>query len=362
MTSGYRGEIVAGLGLRDILRPMRVYPRESIPPWGKRTGGMTDVGRRTTIDILIVTLLAAMCAACQRQGARAQAPGPPFELRVLTVNGLERSYYLWVPPSLDTGAPAPLVLVLHGGGGNPGNVCQTTGGVAALAEEEGFIVACPAGVDGHWNDGRQIDLYRAHRESIDDVAFLKALVDAVAEEVAVDRNRVYVTGLSNGGMMTLRMACEASDTFAAAAAVIANLPSDLTCLPARPVPVMIMNGTQDPLMPWDGGQVHFWRRQLGAVRSTEATAAFWASADGCDPTPDVVDLPDSDPSDNTTIERRTYLGCDSAASVVLIAVRGGGHTLPGGEQYLPSWLVGRVSHDLDGALAIWDFLASFSLP
>jgi polyhydroxybutyrate depolymerase len=280
----------------------------------------------------------------------------------MTVNGLERTYYVWVPSSVDSAAQAPLVLLLHGGGGNPEHVCRTASGVAAMAQDEGFIVACPAGVDGHWNDGKQTGDYRTQRENIDDVAFLKAVVDAVGEEAPVDRSRVYVTGLSNGGMMTLRLACEAGDTFAAAAAVIANLPVALDCQPAEPMPVMIMNGTEDPLMPWDGGQVHFLRRQLGAVLSTDATAAFWAYADGCSSDPDVILLPDIDPSDGTIVERLTYRDCAPGASVVLVAVKGGGHTLPGGDQYAPAWLVGRVSHDLDGAQAIWDFLSANRLP
>jgi polyhydroxybutyrate depolymerase len=312
--------------------------------------------------MLLMALGSLVTAACIRPQGSAGAPAGPFEARTLVQDGLERSYYVWVPSSVDNAAPAPLVLVLHGGGGNPGHVCRTTSGVAALAQDEGFIVACPAGVEGHWNDGRQNDAYRSQRENIDDVAFLRAVVDAVGEEAPVDRSRVYVTGLSNGGMMTLRLACEAGDTFAAFGAVIANLPADLDCRPAGPVPVMLMNGTEDPLMPWDGGQVHFLRRELGAVKSTGDTAAFWAQVDGCSPNPDVTSLPDLDPNDKTTVERLTYPDCSPGTDVVLVAVNGGGHTLPGGDQYAPVWLVGPVSHDLDGAQTIWDFLSAHRLP
>lgn len=305
-------------------------------------------------------LLASL--ACTLAPARTPVPDVPFVERRLSFDGAQRRYDLWVPDSLDSTRPAPLVLVLHGGGGNPEQVCRMRGGIPALADAEGFIVACPAGVDGHWNDGRAIETYRAQRENVDDVGFLKAVVDDVAAAAPVDRKRVYVTGLSNGGMMTLRLACEAGDTFAAFGAVIANLPSGLDCHPAQPVPVLLMNGTDDPLMPWNGGQVHFLRRQLGPVLSAEATFALFAAADGCEGDPHTIAEPDSDPSDGTTVEQHVATGCVDGAAVELIAVQGGGHTLPGGDQYAPAFLVGRVSRDLDGAGAIWDFLSRFSNP
>ena len=288
--------------------------------------------------------------------------GPDFETHSLQAEGLTRSYLLRIPPGIDPNRPAPLVLVLHGGGGNAGQVCRRDAGVSALADEQGFIVACPQGVESNWNDGRRIDDYQAMRADIDDVGFLQAVVADIQRQAEVDRQRVYATGMSNGGMMTLRLACDAAGTFAAAAAVIANLPAELDCRPSRPMPVLMMNGTKDPLMPWDGGQVHFFRRQLGLVLSTEATLAFWSQADECSQSAQTSELPDIDPADGTRVSMTHYTDCAAGSEAVLYTVEGGGHTLPGGDQYLPAFLVGRVSRDLDGAMTIWQFLAGHRLP
>jgi polyhydroxybutyrate depolymerase len=273
----------------------------------------------------------------------------------LTYAGLERTYTLRIPAGYADDEPMPLVLELHGGGGNGPRMCSTEGGVHELAEQVGFIVACPDGVQGNWNDGRAIDRYRAHAEHIDDVGFLLALVDQLAASYSIDRERLFVTGPSNGGMMTLRLACEAPGTFAAAAAIIASLPADLDCQPAQPISILLMNGTEDPLMPYDGGQVRFFRQELGGVISTADTVAFWVAANDCDPTPVSEHLPDLDPQDATRTRVDRYTGCADGVSVVLYEVAGGGHTLPGGAQYAPRFVIGRVSRDFHAGEAVWGF-------
>jgi polyhydroxybutyrate depolymerase len=227
-----------------------------------------------------------------------------------------------------------------------------------MAEAEGFLVACPEGVENHWNDGRANDRSRAHIEDIDDVGFLLELIERISISHNVDRERIFVTGASNGGMMSLRMACEASDVVAAVGAVIASLPADLKCKPANPISVMLMNGTEDPLVPWDGGQVRFFRQQLGEVLSTPDTVTFWVTANGCDSDAQSVELPDFDPSDDTRIGVDSYSGCDDDVSVILYTVYGGGHTLPGSTQYVPKFIIGRVSEDLHAGEVIWQFFGS----
>lgn len=179
----------------------------------------------------------------------------------------------------------------------------------------------------------------------------------MSSDYPVDPERIYVTGASNGGMMTQRLACEATGAFAAAAAVISSMPAALDCRPSRPFPMLFINGTDDPLMPYQGGQVHFYRRQLGEVLSTPETVAFWAANNGCNPTPESV-LLDLDPDDGTWIALDSYSGCQAGAQVLLYTVNGGGHTWPGGSQYLPEFVVGKVSNDMESNQAIWGFFAA----
>ncbi len=301
----------------------------------------------------LLAALALAALACARTGSGPSSSRPELTLHTLSHAGLERTYYLLDPTQAPD--PVPLVLSLHGGAGNGQQTCSLAGGIQELADREGFLVACPEGVENHWNDGRANDLNRAHVEDIDDIGFLRALIEQLSKSHNVDPDRIYVTGASNGGMMSLRMACEASDVLAAVGAVIASLPADLDCEPEQPISILLMNGTEDPLMPWEGGQVHFFRQELGEVISTPETVAFWVAANGCDPTARMEELPDLDPRDGTRIQVETYSGCEGDASVVLYTVDGGGHTLPGGTQYVLKFVIGRVSRDLHAGEAIWQF-------
>jgi len=306
--------------------------------------------------ILSACVLAAAAGCSNRQG---QAR---LEWRSLASGGTQRTYFLLEPQDVEQQEGLPLVLALHGGGGNARAMCRLKGGVQEQAPGAGFLVACPQGIDRHWNDGRQVTSRRTVREGTDDVGFLLDLVAVLQAEFHIDARRVYVTGMSNGGMMSLRMACDAAETFAAAAAVIANLPADLECAPQAPVSLLLMNGTEDPLVPWEGGQVHFLRQRLGNVLSTAATLATWVQADDCDGPARTAWLPDADPGDGTRIRSERYSDCAGGSHVWLYAVEGGGHTWPGGAQYAPRLLVGRVSRDARAGELIWDFFRTMSRP
>jgi len=301
----------------------------------------------------LLTVFALLATGCAMTGSGVSRVKYELSTYTLTHAGLERTYFLL--NSTESTNPVPLILSLHGGGGNGEQTCKQAAGIQELAEQEGFLVACPEGIENNWNDGRADNSNRAHEEDIDDVGFLRALITRLEQTHNVDPDRIYVTGASNGGMMALRMACEASDILAAAGALIASLPADLSCEPEHPIPILLMNGTKDPLVPFDGGQVHFFRREFGEVISTPDTIAFWAAANGCDPTPRTEQLPDLDPRDGTRIQLDTYSGCDEGVSVVLYTVEGGGHTLPGGTQYVLEFVIGRVSQDLHAGEAIWQF-------
>lgn len=276
--------------------------------------------------------------------------------------GLKRSYHLYVPARYDPKNHTPLVLALHGGGGTGKRMDKFTG-LNTLGDHHGFIAIYPNAVEKHWNDGRGLMDYRSQRENIDDVGFISALIDTIASRYTVDRKRIYVTGASNGAMMSFRLACELTDKITAIAPVIGSLGENIskTCAPSRPIPVIIIGGTGDPLVPWNGGHVHLFRRKLGEVLSFADTTRFWVAHNGCSPIPAISWLPDVDPEDGTRIRKKVYSQCNRGVKVVLYEILGGGHTWPGGPQYLPEWIIGINSMDMNAGEVIWEFFEGFSM-
>ncbi len=277
--------------------------------------------------------------------------------QTIDFDGLIRTFRLYVPGP-DAPRPLALVFVLHGGGGTGiGMVRMTDGGFHELAERDGAIIVYPDGVDRQWNDGRRDFKSRAHSENIDDVGFISWLIDRIAEEHPLDLDRVYATGISNGGMMSFRLGCGLSQRLAAIAPVVANMPADLmrVCAPARPVSVLVTNGTEDPLIPFGGGHVGSPRRSRGLVISANDSLGFWARHNGCGAQAEVKLLPDRVPGDRTRLERSVWPTCSAGVSVTLNKIVGGGHTWPGGQPGTPRIIVGRVSRELDGVQEIWAF-------
>lgn len=272
------------------------------------------------------------------------------------VGAVTRTYLLHVPARYDKAKSMPLVLVFHGGGGRGANMPRFTG-FDKLADSEGFIAVYPDGIDHHWNDGREND-----DPAVDDVAFVSALLDQLESSYNIDRKRIFATGISNGGFFSQRLACDLSNRIAAVASVAATMPAELMkrAAPSRPVSVMLIDGTADPLVPYEGGTVG---AELGGVgrggtaASAPDTIAFWARRDRCSAKPVVEDLPDRDPADGVRVRRETHAGGADGTEVVLYTVEGGGHTWPGGVQYLPKRLIGKTSHDIDATEVIWEFFA-----
>ncbi len=281
------------------------------------------------------------------------------ESKTIRHGGRDRQYLLVTPPKpLD---PAPLLIVLHGGDSDIAWMrTLTKKKFEKLAEEDGWLVVYPQGVNNVWNDGRWIDRPEAPMNRADDVGFIASLIDAVSRERAVDRSRVYVTGASNGGMMSHRIAIELSERIAAAAPVMAQIPAAIASRtrPARPVPILTVSGDEDPVVPHEGGHVHYLTQKLGEVISTAETARWWARSNGCGDPGDAALLPDADPKDETRTSVTRYPG---EAPVVVYTVKGGGHTWPGGTQYLPKFAIGRTSRDFDAAAAIRDFFKEHRL-
>jgi len=265
--------------------------------------------------------------------------------------GLRRTYTLHVPSSLNGSTPVPLVLVLHGGGG-AGPSTERMTGFSELADRRGFIVVYPNGVDRRWNDARG----EVARQDVDDVGFLTALVDHVRRTLPIDPRRVYASGVSNGAMMSYRLACERSEIFAAIAPVAGAMPEPLgpRCSPSRPVSLVAISGTEDPLVLWDGGPV---ARRRGRTMSVPDSISLWTRLNGCPAPATVTQEPDRDPADGTRVRRETHRPCQEGASVVLYAVEGGGHSWPGSTRSrLP--LTGRLSNDINATDVIWSFFES----
>lgn len=278
-----------------------------------------------------------------------------FEPMSLTHDGIERTAYLYVPTTYDGAKAIPLVLALHGGGGTAEGMIRLTQGLDGIAERESFIVAFPAGIDKQWNDGREVN----REGDIDDVGFLSTLIDHISEAYAIDPKRVYATGISNGGFMSFRLACELSDRIAAVAPVTAALSEDLyaTCSPSQPVSILVINGTDDPLVPWEGATIGFSREGpgRGQTLSTPDTIAFWVEQNQCATEPDVTLAEDTDPGDGTRVRWEVHDQCDGPTEVVLCAIEGGGHTWPQGWQYLPVGVIGATSQDVEGNEIVWRF-------
>ena len=302
--------------------------------------------------MLFLTLLPGFLIASPRLISQTQAGSMPFD-------GLTRTYRFYLPhPAKAAPRKVPLVILLHGGSGNAQSMEKLTlQRFNELADRDGFIALYPDGVGHNWNDGREVPASQAHRAKVNDVGFLMALIDRFVKEYGADPACIYVTGISNGAMMSLRLACELSDKIAAVAPVAGSMPKNdwESCKPRFPVSVLFINGSEDPLVPFQGGWVHFFRQKRGEVLSVPESAKLWAWIDGIKARPVTENLEHLDQSDPTSVQRITWSPGKDNTEVVLYLVRGGGHTWPGGWRYAGEWLVGKVSRNLDASDVIWEF-------
>lgn len=319
------------------------------------------MARSTKILALVSAALFLFTAGSGLPQARWQRPG--LHRATLEHDGRRREFFVRIPWAWKPGDRWPLLIALHGGGGSGRGMGNFTG-FDRLAGREQFVAVYPSGVAGHWNDGREPALYRTHRENVDDVGFLTGLADHVAGELGLDRDRTYLVGISNGAFMTQRIASEQSGAFTAVASVIAAFPKPVfeRAAPTEALPVLLMGGTEDRLIPFEGGMARFQDKQLGETIGFVETARFWAGHNGCpaDPVEDRL-LPDVAPGDGTRVRLRRW--GPGRAPVVLYEIEGGGHTWPGGgslfEGLVSPW-IGRDSRDIEASEVIWQFFASAS--
>jgi polyhydroxybutyrate depolymerase len=300
----------------------------------------------------VLTALAILLAA----DAGPLTPGD--HSRTLHVDGQERPYLVHVPPRYTPDTPMPVVLAFHGGGANAENMVAFSG-LNATADAAGFIVAYPDGTGRlrrmlTFNAGNCCGAAAA--DNIDDVAFVRHLLDDLDRLANVDRRRVFATGMSNGAMMAYRLASELSDRIAAIAPVGGPM-GTLTCRPGRAVSVMHFHGDADAFAPFEGGR---GRGPSGTdFFSVDHSIKAWVAANGCRTPPTTKRLPDRE-QDGTTVKEVRYGAGQDGAEVVLVVIEGGGHTWPGREPRLRS--LGASTRDISANDMMWEFFRRHPLP
>ena len=283
-------------------------------------------------------------------------PGDSRE--TVIVNGRERTYLLHLPTGYSSAKWYPLVLLFHGGSGSGQKIAGQTG-FREYADREGFLLACPDGIEHNWSDGRGTT--DAERLGVDDLAFVRALLAQVQRRWSVDAARIYAAGPSNGGIFTYRLGCEMADVFAAIAPVIGNLAEPLatTCAPSAPLSVLAINGSSDSLIPIQGGEC-CKRGDGGRLLSTESSLEIFLHTNGCATTPARAVLP-TRVEDGTRVERYTYPGCAHQTEVIWYLVHGMGHGWPPKPPQAKRF-AGPTSQNLDATQVIWEFFKRHAKP
>jgi polyhydroxybutyrate depolymerase len=301
--------------------------------------------------ILALVLLAMLPAAEEKLG-------PGDHERLLVIGDMHRSYIVHVPPQYDPKHAIPVVLALHGAGTNGRHMAKFTD-LDKKADESGFAVAYPNGTGAGgvmlvWNSG---GARRTGQESqVDDVAYLGKVLDDLEGCLNVDRKRVYATGMSNGGMMSYRVASEMSDRIAAIAPVSGTIAID-NYHPRRPVPVIHFHGTDDKLVPFTGPQND--AEKAFFFKSVPDTIRILVGCNSCASEPQTTELPDK-AHDDTRVTRKVYAANKGGAEVVLYVIDGGGHTWPGRQP--PNRFIGRATEQISANDLIWQFFKKHPLP
>ena len=282
--------------------------------------------------------------------------GAAVEHTLTTADGRERTYRVYVPSSLPTDRPVPLLVAMHGGLGSSAQF-EENSGFDGIAEANGFIVVYPDGIGSAvkddfartWNGGDCCG--PAVKQAVDDVAFIRQLVSQLQQEHQIDPARIYAAGHSNGGIMSYRLACEASDLFAGIGLQAGTLSID-TCTPSHPVSLLHVHGTADENLPIDGGAgkgvagVSF-RPPIDGIRTL-------ARVDGCPSTPTTTTDPD-----NADVTIDTWSPCSQGTEVQLVKVAGASHAFMGGPQRpAQRAVVGEAYDRYSSAQEIWEFLAA----
>ena len=320
----------------------------------------------------------------------------------VTVDDVDRDYIVRLPKGYDAQRHYPVVILLHGMNQDADDMQRLTR-FDQVADKDGIITIYPVAQRGRWNVGVHAPEHRGmtmgpdrrghygggypgggypggggggyprgggrqpqgedpnegrRPTPTDDIGFFNQMLDQLGSKFSVDASRIYAVGLSEGGFMSMRLGCAMSDRIAAIAAVGAAMPKTMICLPTRPVPLMMVNGTSDPIVPYGGGTEH--NLNLATI-SVEDSAKAWARIDRCEEKPEKSKLM-AGAKGGTETKVDAYNGCHENAQVVLYSLKGAGNTWPGGEQYEAEKTVGKTSPDPNANEVIWSFFVTRKLP
>lgn len=274
----------------------------------------------------------------------------------------QRNFIIHTPTGFTNSTPVPVVLMLHGGGGNM-NSAQGFTNLNSVSNANGFLAVYPEGYGVvpsggfSWADGRGTS---ADIAGIDDVGFIDNLLDYLIANYSIDTNKIYICGFSNGGFMTQRLACQLNQRFAAMASLGSIMDTTLfaNCNPLRAIPMMFVMGTDDPLVPYTGGVMN---SNPNPILSMETLVNFWKMNNNCLTTNPPINLPDIDPTENSTVTVFNYTNCFCNSNISFYRINGGGHTWPGIE--IPSYevIAGQTNEDIQASLELWNFFNAHTL-
>ena len=265
----------------------------------------------------------------------------------ITHDGIQRDYIVYIPELYDGTTTVPLVLNFHGYGSNAAQQ-MFYGDFRDIADTEGFLLVHPEGTtfigDQFWNVG-----FPGLSSTIDDVGFTEALIDELATLYAIDLDRVYATGMSNGGFMSFLLACQLSEKIAAVASVTGSMTQDTfdDCNAQHPTPVLQIHGTDDGVVLYNGNTLSI---PIADVIS------YWVDYNNCETTPTTTTLPDVDVSDGSTLEHSVYEDGDNGVTTEHMKVIGGGHTWPGSVLNTAG-----TNQDIDASMEIWLFFSRYDI-
>lgn len=302
--------------------------------------------------LMFAALIAGPTARPSRAAAQNDCASPAHAVglaeQYVLVDGMARSFLLYVPAGYDPATPSPLILSYHGFTSSPEEHLLMTRW-NNTADQMGAIIVYPrgSGQPARWNTGGSTPfLTMLGIQITDDVAFTHAVIEAVQAALCIDAARIYASGFSNGGGMVDRLTCEMSETFAAVGMVSgAYSPPEAPCEPTRPVPILALHGTDDPIVPYGGGSV------LGFdLLPAAAWAANWGARYGCAAAPETLETVGA-------VSGVRYTACDDDTEVIFYTISGGGHLWPGTprEARLPRAV---PAGEIDATALLWSFFTT----